>query len=732
MKRFITFCLTAALVFASSTPLEAARTNQWKLESIETWLEGDFHGTGLTSDGTVTPTLSTSREPLPARLVWEARTLGDYQVVGTSFPSALYALDGSSEPVQIQKTNDLGFTALSRVDGTIYAAATPSGDIYQIDSNAESAEKIATIPDSYVWTMQPNKERNGLIVGSGPKGNLYEVSTTGDVHNKASLPVSNIMSMTQYQGTLYLGTDAGGLYRLENDDSVKSVYGFNEGEISSLASNEDHLYVTVNQRQQSQRQKDQSENITQLADQLRRIELEGGSPRSSGEASEATTAEPMQSPRSMMIQKIRQRNENGSSGLFAGLSGSLVYRMKPPERMNVVYSDKEEIVHDLATSGENLFVATSGSGRLYKIRPDFTRIAYFKANERLLLDVQTDRDGSLRTITTGEGGALHRTKSFEPGDVTYRSTLLDAQILARWGQLETVGNEKYEIRTRSGNTTEPDTGWTDWSSWQSSSNFDIPSDPGRFLQLDVRFFQRTAKLRKLNVAFQIPNQRPRIAELSISPNPVSSRFINTQEASSQDNSSHGENRSQRGEDPDIESQKLKQRTVSWKVVDPDGDPTRSRLYYRPVEGEKWVSLTGENYIDEQQFTIDLRNLSDGRYRLKLVTTDSFFNDPEHGFTIEKKSTPLLVDNTQPQFDTLTVSKQRARFTARDETSRIMLAQYRINGNEWQTIWPEDNIFDERVENFSLEFSEDVRSGDFVEFRLLDEGGNQALSHRTVP
>jgi sugar lactone lactonase YvrE len=733
MKRIVTGVIAAVLLLISGLPLEAARTNQWRLESIETWLEGNFKGTGLTSDGTLTPTVSTDRQALPARLVWEARTLGERQVVGTSFPSALYIIGDSEEPEQIQETNDLGFTALSKVDGTLYGAATPSGDIYRIDSDGQSAEKIATVPDSYVWTMKRNSNRSGLLVGTGSDGNLYHVSTTGSVTKKASLPASNIMSMTHYDGSLYLGTDGGGLYRLTEDDSVKSVYGFDEGEISSLAANDDYLYVTVNQRQQSQRQKKENQNITQLADQLRRIDLENGSSRSAAETSGSSSdPEAMRNPRSMMIQKIRRQNQNHSSGLFAGLSGSLVYRMDPPERMNVVYSDKEEIVHDLATSGDDLFVATSGSGRLYKVQSDFTRIAYFKADERLLLDVQTAPDGSLKTIATGEGGSLHRTKPFEPGEVTYRSSLLDAQILASWGQLETVGNEQYEIRTRSGNTTDPDTGWTDWSTWRGPSTFEIPSEPARFLQLEARFLERTAKLRKLNVAFQIPNQRPRIAKLSISPNPVSSRFVNTQEATNGDQSNRQRNQGRQGDDQQIESHQIKQRTVSWKVIDPDGDPARSKLYYRPLDGEQWISFTGENYINQQQYNIDLRNLSDGRYRLKLVTTDSFFNDPDHGFTVSKKTAPLLVDNTQPQFDGLTVSERRARFTARDETSRIMLAQYRTNGGHWQTIWPDDNIFDERIEKFSLEFPDELDSGDLVEFRLLDEGGNQALSKRTIP
>jgi hypothetical protein len=431
----------------------------------------------------------------------------------------------------------------------------------------------------------------------------------------------------------------------------------------------------------------------------------------------------------MMIQRIRSQANRKSSSLFAGLNGSIVYRIKPPQRMNVVYNDREEIVHDLANDGENLYVATGGEGRLYKVTPDFTRIAFFKADQRLVLNVEL-KNGKLNTITTGEGGSLHRREKFRSGDVTYRSQVLDAHLLAQWGLLETIGNEEYQIRTRSGNTDEPDTYWSDWSKWKNPPNFDIPSPSARFLQFEVRFLKPNAELKRLNVAFQIPNQRPRIADLTVSSNPIRKQFIQNRQTSKDNGSNHRQQA--QAQDHTLQSMPIKERTVNWKIIDPDGDPTQSRLYYRPLNTERWISFTGDEYIEGNEYTINLTKLPDGHYRLKLVATDKQFNDPKYGFTTEQKSSPILVDNTQPEFHSFSVSRDAVQFTARDETSRIMLAQYRINGEEWRALWPEDNIFDQSEEVFTFSLPSDVKSGDIIEFRLLDEGGNQALTRRTVP
>jgi hypothetical protein len=734
MKRigyYLTLLVVALGLLSVLQPVEGARTSLWNFDTVKTWLQGDFDGTGLTSNGTVLPTISTRSTSLPARMAWESEPHGETKLIGTSFPSAVYSVDSSGNYTLLQKTEDLGFTALTKTNGSVYAAATPSGRIYRYDSAGDGLTKVTTLSDSYVWTMVPDHSGNGLYIGTGPDGQLYHLSPDGESSKIATIHGHNIMSLTRYNGKILLGGDNGGVYRLKEDETLESVYGFDGGEVSAMTGDETYLYVAVNQRTESKRKANQEQNISQLADQLKQeaLQLQQNQSMNTRDTASSFTDNMQSNSQRMMIQQIRNQAQSEGSALFAGLSGSLVYRMKPPEQMNIIYNDRQEIVHDLASDGTNLYVATGGQGRLYKVKPDFTRIAYFKADQKLVLDMNLE-SGTVQTITTGEGGFVYDRTDFESGEAFYQSNVLDAHLLARWGQLDTLGNGNYQIRTRSGNTPKPNDYWTDWSNWQNPSKFEIASSPARFFQFELRFLKPDAQLRELTIAFQIPNQRPRITDLSITPNPVSQRFIETRETIKNNDSSRQTSGAATGQS--LSSLSVKERTVSWKIIDPDGDPTQNRLFYRPLDGEQWISFTGDNYIDESQFSINLRNLADGRYRLKLVASDKRFNDPKYGFTTEKKTAPILVDNTQPNFQAVSVSPEAIQFTAHDGVSRIMLAQYRINGEAWRTLSPEDGVFDESSENFTFDLDPAVSSGDVIELRLLDEGGNQALIRRTIP
>lgn len=730
MKRTTFICLLFVLSIFLPYPVDAARTNIWEFEEIKTWLQGDFEGSGLTSDGTVLPTISTNSTSLPARIVWESATLDDSTIVGTSFPSAIYRIHPNSEPEILLKTNDLGFTALGRIGGSIYAASSPSGNLYRYDTSRDSMVKVNSLSDSYVWTMTTDEDGSHLYLGTGPNGNLYTLTENGDLEKTTTIPGNNIMSTTIYNGNLHLGSDAGGVYQVTDKNEVESVYGFSGGEVSSLTSNNSYLFAAVNKRKGSDLDKKKERQSSNLANQLKQEALEKQAEEGFGSFTEETDVndELNQQAQPMMIQQIREQNQKKSSGLFAGLSGTLVYRLKPPEQMNVIYNDDQEIVLDMGTSEDNLFVSTGGRGRLYKVTPDFTRIAYFKADQSLVTDFRLQND-EVETITTGEAGAVYQREQFNSSDVTYRSQPLDAQLLSQWGLMETLGNEQYQVRTRSGNTDQPDTQWTNWSSWKNPPKIEISSSSARFLQFQVKFLEPSAKLKKIDIAFQIPNQRPRIADISVSSNPIKSRFIQSRETSENGNSKQ---RHQSNSQQKMNNSSVKSRQITWNIIDPDGDPIQSKLFYKPLDGEQWISFTGEDFIKENKYEMDLRKLSDGYYRLKLVSTDRFFNDPKYGFTTEKKTAPILVDNTQPNFESLSVTKSSIQFTASDKTSRIMLAQYRINGGRWHTLWPTDDIFDEEREQFSFKLPSTVESDDQVELRLIDEGGNQALTRRSIP
>lgn len=731
MKRYLSLgTLLLILLALPLIPGHAARTSLWEINSIKSWLEGEFHGIGLTSDGTVKPTISTESSELPARLAWGSARTDEGTIVATSLPSALYRVTDDNSYETLKKTEDLGFTAIQKVGGYVYAAATPSGDIYRYKPETDKFAKLSTLPDSYVWSMIPDRNNEGLLIGTGPNGNLYHMTLGGGYVKKATIPDGNITSLTLYENQVHMGSDNGSIYRLDGEKTV-SVYGFKNGEVSSLAADDAYLYAAVNQRKEGQQEDNKQKAISELARQLKQQSMqqqitESPVPEQSGEAGTANSQ-----AQTMMIQQIRQRSRSQGSSLFAGLNGTMVYRMNPPGKMNVVYNDPQEIVHDLESDGKNLYVATGGSGRLYKVKRNFTRIAHFKAAQKLVLDVRLSDNDRVSAITTGEGATLHRHEPFESSTVTYRSQPLDAHLMAQWGDLKHLGQGRIQIRTRSGNNQTPNEYWSDWSEWASAKNFEIASPPARYLQFEVRFLERNATLREIDIAFLIPNQRPRIANLSVSPNPVQSQFL--QSRSTSDNGpKQPQNGGPTGGANQLSSSSLKQRKVSWKVIDPDGDPAQTQLFYKPLNAEKWISFTGENHIKESHYTINLKNLADGQYRLKLTATDRRFNDPGAGFATSEIIGPILVDNTQPSFENFSLTNDELAFRAADETSRILIAQYRINGNHWQTIWPEDKVYDQKTESFSLNMPRDVESGDIVEVRLLDEGGNQAIRRGSIP
>ncbi len=736
--KFLRTSLVLMGMILLSAPLQAAGTSLWDVSGIPIFLQGEFEGTGLTSRGEVVPTVSTRETAIPARLVWETQSVPKGLLVGTSLPATLQIIGDTEGSRRLIRTNDLGFTALASTNRAVYAAASPSGTIYRYDPDSGSLVAHATLPDSYVWSMIPDHDRRGLFIGTGPSGTLYHMDPSGEIEVRTQLPGNNILSLAHYRQQLYMGDDQGGLYRLDRSGELKSVYGYNRGEIAALAADGRYLYVGVNQRKPSRRESEEKQNISALARQLRQQSLQNRTrriqpPENTHEPdrvrSETGNVPAQNNSSPAMVEAIRKSTQQQGKQLFAGLAGTLVFRMKPPGRMNVVYDDPQEIVHDLEAHRGEIYVATGGKGRLYKVKRNFTRIAFFQSQAKLVLDVLLE-DGTPRALTTGEGGSLHRRSEFTPEDVVYRSAPLDAELLSQWGSLERFGSSDLQVRTRSGNSESPNAQWSRWSRWFSRPQFPIPSSPARFVQFEVRFPRPDARLKRVEISYRLPNQRPRITNLQVSPNPFRAALT----LSRSDGGHEGQSPNKQSSPPDreIPEKVPRKRQVNWSVHDPDGDPLKTRLYYRPQDGDRWISFTGDRYQSSSSYVWDVSEFSDGWYELRLTVTDRFENPPDRGFRAHKYVGPVLVDNTSPVLSNVRLQNGRLSFRAKDETSRIFRAQFRINSGPWHNLSPSDGIFDQHTETVRFSIPESATTGDLLQLRVYDEAGNQARLRRNIP
>ena len=91
--------------------------------------------------------------------------------------------------------------------------------------------------------------------------------------------------------------------------------------------------------------------------------------------------------------------------------------------------------------------------------------------------------------------------------------------------------------------------------------------------------------------------------------------------------------------------------------------------------------------------------------LRVVASDSPSNAPSTALTGALESTAFDIDNTPPVITVTSVSRQAGRlmiaFDVRDENSVVQKAEYSLDGDRWQTIYPKDGIPDSRVEQFEL-------------------------------
>jgi hypothetical protein len=337
------------------------------------------------------------------------------------------------------------------------------------------------------------------------------------------------------------------------------------------------------------------------------------------------------------------------------------------------------------------------------------------------------KNSALQALTTARGGRVFLRRDYEPEKTLYTSKVFDAGLLSRWGRVKTFYSGNLGFRLRSGLTATPDTYWTDWSEWKDRAFFEPNIKSSRYSQFQVIFHEEKAKLQKFELAYRSSNQRPQIVNFSISPSNLRDKVLR----------SESKDKSQPGGLPREIMNALQEmssgRELSWQAMDLDGDRLCASLFYRPLGTARWVQVPEAETLLDNKFAWQDNQFADGYYEIKLEVSDEMVNPPAESFTISRKIGPVLVDNTAPTISDIQVDlKSGLKFKASDGSSRLIFAQYRLNGGPWRRMRPLDGIFDSRAEVFSVTMPSEAESGDLVEIVVIDEGGNGGREAVTIP
>ncbi len=732
------------IVITSAGRGYTAVTELWQVGTVEEILEGEFQATGVTSEGEIIPTWGSTDISLEARVLWDVAVSDGTALIGTSGPSALYRVKNNkeSEPAikKLISSDQLGFTSVAESGGRLYAAEMPSGKIYRYESNQDTVVVVADLPDSHVFTMIADSKDSGLYIGGGPDGVIYHMSAGGNLNKLAALKGRNILSLTIHQEELYAGDDAGGLFKINNGVS-EAIYSFPEAEINALASDGSHLFLGVNRTSEAGRQAPAKKESEDLARLLEKKMLQQGVEQSTAQpagnaADKIDSAEKNISPRKTpeeasvteQLQKALEEQERQAkvSQMFAGKIGNAVLKMKPGEELNVLYTRSEGSINDLAVAGEDLLVAAGEPGRVFRLGADGVQAVYVQSGQEQVTSLSVGGE-NLQALTTARGGRVYLRREFDPEKTLYTSKIFDAGLLSRWGRTKAFFRGNVAFKLRSGLTSKPDTYWTDWSDWRDSEAFESDVKASRYFQFRVRFGDEKAKLQKFELAYRTSNQRPQIVDFSISPSNLRDKILQ----------SNNKEKSKRGGLPREIMNALQEipsgRELSWQAMDLDGDRLSASLFYRPLGTARWVQIPEAEKLLENKFAWEDNQFADGYYEIKLEVSDEMVNPPAESFIVSRKIGPLLVDNTAPVVKNIQIDLESGlEFKAADGSSRLIFAQYRLNGGTWKRMRPVDGIFDSRKEKFLVTIDPAASSGDLIEIVVIDEGGNSGRKALSIP
>jgi hypothetical protein len=357
-----------------------------------------------------------------------------------------------------------------------------------------------------------------------------------------------------------------------------------------------------------------------------------------------------------------------------------------------------------------LLVATGSKGMVYELDTLGRVSVRYRMKETQALCL-TPLRGGIR-LGTGNPGKLYETGSTYADSGYITSVSHDCVNPARFGMLSFRANVPagtgLTFETRSGNSEKPDSTWSQWS----AATPGITSPSRRFVQWRCRFRTSfpnlTPELRRVDVYYRPANLAPAIKKLEIS------------EPSLED-ARKGVNKPSR--------------QVTWEATDPESDSLSFELFFRGEAQTSWQRVGHE--ITDSRFDLDTRALPDGWYELKLVASDQPAQPAGAALSTEQVSRPFLVDNTAPLIAGLKAGTPerntglcRISFSAQDALSPVAAARVSVNAGDWQTLEPEDHIFDSSAERFTADVK--LSPGEnAVGVWVADAQGNVAAARAVV-
>lgn len=728
----------AALVCAAAASF-AATTTTWEMNSYGDFLKGRFTGISLSRDGRLS--LAPKLDPLFAPdqpQIWSMAKAPDGSIYfGTGHRGRVYRIDPQGRGSLVWTADQPEVFALA-VDakGAVYAGTSPDGKVYRIE-NGKAAE-VFSPGAKYIWSIVFSPDGT-MFVGTGEGGKLFAVTPAGKSSVYYDSGQSHITALAvDSEGRLLAGSEPNGiLYRLSGPGRAFVLYDANLPEIRTILPAADgSIYAaalggSVAKRTGSVLGSTAQPGGATVTAPATTITVTDSSAQSGPEV-KPPKAEPPKPAASTQPQAVVQSVINPFE--VAGVEKSAVYRIRPDNTVETVWSSKEENVYDLAAADGRLIFSTDLQGRIYRIGADRKATLIAQTNEGETTRLLETAQGIL--AATGDMGKVFRLGQASESSGSFEAPVHDSNSVARWGRLswhgDTPQGARVVFRTRSGNSARPDNTWSDWSDPVKEL---VTSPNARYIQWKAEFSGSASALPALDsvsIAYLPQNTPPAVRSINVTTAAAKTPAASTT-ATASSNSSFSVTVTDTGESTATSTgnptQTLArgpalQTQISWQADDPDGDKLIYAVYFRGEEEREWKLLRA-NYT-ENSLTLDADVLADGRYYFRVVASDRPSNAGSSAKESELVSAPVLIDNTPPVV-TATRNGMDITVDAADQTSPLRRCEYSVDAGPWMPVEASDGVTDSPRERFDIHLTGLTPGEHLVVVRVYDAAGNAGLA-----
>jgi sugar lactone lactonase YvrE len=741
-RRTLLPCLLL-LAGLSARLLLAAQPQFWSLEGARDFLDGQTDGLSVDSEGRMR--LAPASRPLfdaAVPYIWcLARDSRGTVYAGTGNEGKVVRFEGGKGSVLFDAP-ELEVHALAPgPDGKLYVATSPEGKVYAVDAGGQ-ATSFFDPTDKYIWALAFDKSGN-LYVGTGAEGRVYRVDRKGEAKTLLTGAETHVTALVlDASGNVYAGSSPGGiLYRIDPAGKVFVLHDSAYREVRSLDLGPDgSLYAAVIDGKRD--------------DSPRSIEPLLTPPVSIGGGGEVTVSESITVIGSAPPAPLPSPSPRGPDSLRSGSSKGGLLRMLPTGEVDTLWSSTDETPYAVLATPDGALVGTGNKGQVYRIRNDrtWTMVAAFPAEQVMALSRRAD--GGI-DLATSNAGALHTLEAGLGTHGTFTSKVKDTEVVSSWGRIRWEGTlpsgTEIRIQTRSGNTSTPDSTWTDWSPPYLHKEGDaVGSEHARYLQVRAALHGRDGAspvLDSISTSYLQRNLRPQVTSITVHPpgevfqKPLSvtgeMEILGLDQGPSEGRpGAPGAPRPPSPPPATSYSRKLYQRglqTFSWKAEDPNGDALTYDVWYRPLEDTRFRQL--RKGLSDAVLAWDTTTVPNGRYVIKITASDAPANPESLALTSDKESAPFDVDNTPPMVTVTLASTRpvRIRAVVKDDSSIVRKAEYSIDGGRWREVHPVDGLSDAREESYDIPVGELTPPGPHVVVvRGTDLLGNVASARVEIP